>query len=92
MARQDQTTDVLGVWQEAREAGDDPIRVLLERLLQRLLEEEMTAHLGAEPYERTEGRRGHLGRHQAADAEDAGGDAGAVGAEGPGGTVPHGTV
>jgi len=59
MARQDQTTEVLGVWQEARDSGDDPIRVLLERLLQRLLEEEMTAHLGAAPYERTEARRGH---------------------------------
>jgi len=35
------------------------MRVLLERLLQRLLEEEMTANLGAEPYERTDGRCGH---------------------------------
>jgi putative transposase len=59
MARQDQGTDVLGIWQEARDAGEDPIRVLLEGLLQRLLEEEMTAHLGAGPYERTDGRCGH---------------------------------
>jgi len=59
MARQEETTEVLGVWQEAKEAGEDPIRALLERLLQRLLEEEMTAHLGAEPYERTDARRGH---------------------------------
>ena len=59
MARQDQSTDVLGIWQEARDAGEDPIRVLLEGVLQRVLEEEMTAHLGAEPYERTDGRRGH---------------------------------
>jgi len=59
MARQEETTEVLGVWQEATEAGDDPIRALLERLLQRLLEEEMTVHLGAERYERTDARRGH---------------------------------
>jgi len=59
MARQEESSEVLGVWQEATEAGDDPVRVLLERLLQRLLEEEMTAHLGAEPYERTDARRGH---------------------------------
>ncbi len=59
MARQDETTAVLDVWQEAKDAGDDPIRVLLQGLLQRLLEEEMTAHLGAEPYERTQRRRGH---------------------------------
>jgi len=58
MARQDETTAVLDVWQEAKDAGDDPIRVLLQGLLQRLLEEEMTAHLGAEPYERTAERRG----------------------------------
>jgi transposase-like protein len=31
----------------------------MQVLLQGLLEEEMTAHVGAEPYERTEGRRGH---------------------------------
>ena len=59
MARQEETTELLAVWQEAKEAGDDPIRALLEVFLQRLLEEEMTAHLGAEPYERTDGRRGH---------------------------------
>lgn len=59
MARQEQGTDVLGIWQEAKDRGEDPIRFLLEGLLQRLLEEEMTAHLGAGPYERTGGRRGH---------------------------------
>lgn len=59
MARQDESTELLAVWQEAKDAGDDPMRVLLQWLLQQLLEEEMTAHLGAEPYERTVRRRGH---------------------------------
>ena len=40
---------------------DDPefLRGLVERTLQALLEEEMTVHLGAERYERTDGRRGY---------------------------------
>jgi len=59
MARQEETTELVQVWQEAREAGDDPVRVLMQVLLQGLLEEEMTAHVGAEPYERTVERRGH---------------------------------
>jgi transposase-like protein len=37
----------------------DFLRTLIERTLQGLLETEMTAHLGAEPYERTETRNGH---------------------------------
>jgi len=59
MARQEETTELVQVWQEAREAGDDPVRALMQMLLQGLLEEEMTVHVGAGPYERTEGRRGH---------------------------------
>ena len=59
MARREETTELVQVWQEAREAGDDPVRALMQVLLQGLLEEEMTAHVGAEPYERTDGRRGH---------------------------------
>jgi putative transposase len=40
---------------------DDPdfLRTVVERTLQVILEEEMTAHLGAERYERTAGRRGY---------------------------------
>jgi transposase-like protein len=40
---------------------DDPefLRGLVERTLQAILDEEMTAHLGAERYERTAGRRGY---------------------------------
>ncbi len=40
---------------------DDPefLRGLLERALQQFLEAEMTAHLGAAPYERSDARQGH---------------------------------
>jgi putative transposase len=37
----------------------DFLRTLVERTLQGVLEAEMTAHIGAEPYERTETRTGH---------------------------------
>jgi transposase-like protein len=37
----------------------DFLRTLVERMLQGLLETEMTTHIGAEPYERTETRSGH---------------------------------
>ena len=40
------------------EEGGDTIRMLLERMLNRLLEAEQTEHLQALPYERTEGRQG----------------------------------
>ncbi len=46
-----------GIRQEARDAGEDQVRILLKGLLQRLLEEEMTVCLRAEPYERAKGRR-----------------------------------
>lgn len=39
----------------------DFLRTLVERTLQELLDAEMTAHIGAEPYERTESRPGHRG-------------------------------
>ena len=40
---------------------DDPdfLREIVERTLQTILEEEMSAHLGAERYERSDGRRGY---------------------------------
>ncbi len=37
----------------------DFLRTLVERTLQQVLDAEMTAHLGAEPYERTAARTGH---------------------------------
>lgn len=40
---------------------DDPdfLRTIVERVLQQFLEVEMSAHIGAAPYERTEARKGH---------------------------------
>lgn len=40
---------------------DDPdfLRVIVERVLQQILEVEMSAHIGAAPYERAEARKGH---------------------------------
>ncbi len=40
---------------------DDPgfLKQIVERVLQELLEAEMTEHLGAAPYERAENRKGH---------------------------------
>jgi transposase-like protein len=45
---------------------DDPdfLRGLVEAALQAILEAEMTAHLGAEPYERGPGRTGHRNGHK----------------------------
>jgi transposase-like protein len=39
--------------------GEDPIRALLQRTIQEVLEEELTAYLNAAPYARTEERRGY---------------------------------
>jgi putative transposase len=58
MARRVNDTDLLAVWQEAAEDGDG-LRHLVQHVLERVLEEELTAFLGAETYERTEGRRGY---------------------------------
>ncbi len=40
---------------------DDPgfLKEIVERVLQELLEAEMTEHVGAAPYERTTERKGH---------------------------------
>ena len=45
---------------------DDPgfLREIVERVLQELLEAEMTEHVGAAPYERSEGRNGHRNGHK----------------------------
>lgn len=51
MARQEETGEVPGVLQEAKARGDDPLRAVMGVLLQRLLEAEMTAHLGATAHE-----------------------------------------
>jgi putative transposase len=45
---------------------DDPafLREIVERVLQELLEAEMTEHIGAAPYERSERRTGHRNGHK----------------------------
>lgn len=58
MARKKNCSDLLALWQEGSENGDDALRHLLRVMIQELLEEEMTAFLGAGHYERLEGRRG----------------------------------
>jgi putative transposase len=40
------------------------LREIVERVLQELLEAEMTEHVGAAPYERAEGRTGHRNGHK----------------------------
>lgn len=59
MTRKRQDTDVLAIWQEAGEAGDDGLRRLVQSVVQQVLEAEMTAFIGAEPYERNGARRGY---------------------------------
>jgi len=60
MARpKEEDSGLLGVLQGEMTKGDDPIRALMRRMVQELLEEEMTSHLNAEPYSRTEERRGY---------------------------------
>jgi transposase-like protein len=45
---------------------DDPgfLKEIVERMLQQLLEAEMTEHIGAAPYERVEGHTGHRNGHR----------------------------
>ena len=45
---------------------DDPgfLREIVEKVVQRMLEAEMTEHVGAAPYERVEGRTGHRNGHK----------------------------
>ena len=52
-------TSVIGAVQGA--LLDDPefLKSLVERMMQQILETEMTEHIGAEPYQRTDQRKGH---------------------------------
>ena len=50
---------VLGILQASSGNGDDPLKALLRHTIQQVLEEELTAFLKAEPYTRTEERRGY---------------------------------
>src|SRR5674536_53936 len=44
--------------------GDNPLRQMLEWMVQQALEHEMSAHLGAEPYERNDKRLGWRNGHR----------------------------
>lgn len=59
MARKTDDMRMLEIWQEASGRGEDGLKVLLGNILQRVLEEELTAFIGADPHERTESRNGY---------------------------------
>ena len=59
MTHQNQDTSILNVLQEATSEGDDGFRFLLQHMIQRILEEEITGFLNAEAYERTDSRKGY---------------------------------
>jgi transposase-like protein len=44
--------------------GDNPMRMMLEWMVQQALEHEMSAHLGAQSYERSENRLGYRNGHR----------------------------
>ena len=50
---------ILEILQASSVNGDDPVKGLLRHTIQQVLEEELTAFLQAEPYTRTEERRGY---------------------------------
>jgi putative transposase len=59
MARKREDSSLLALWQEASENGKDALRETLRVVIQGILEEEISAYLGAQPYERTGERRGY---------------------------------
>jgi len=59
MTRQLQDKELLALWQKVQAEDGDLLRKLVETVVQQLLEEEFTAFLGAEPYERSEEREGY---------------------------------
>jgi putative transposase len=58
MARKRQGSEILEGWQEEGLGGEDFLRGLVERVVQQVLEAEMTRFLGADSYERGPDRRG----------------------------------
>jgi len=59
MARSIDVKGLLGIWQEATGEGEDGLLMLMQNVVQRVLEEELTAFLLAEPHERTGERAGY---------------------------------
>jgi transposase-like protein len=62
------TQDHRRLAEEVAQGGliDDPtfLKEIIERVLQELLEAEMSEHIGAAPYERTTERKGHRNGHK----------------------------
>lgn len=59
MTHRKQDTELIEILQASCENGDDPLRALLAHTIQRVLEEEISAFLKAETYERTDKREGY---------------------------------
>jgi len=59
MARRGDDKDLMWIWQEATGQGDDGLRKVVEAVIQRILEEELTSFLKAEFHERTQERKGY---------------------------------
>jgi len=57
--RKKEDTTLISLLQTSSVNGDDPLRSLLRHTIQQVLEEELTSFLKAEPYTRTEERRGY---------------------------------
>lgn len=65
MARKSKDSELKELWQEATASGDDGMRALVQRVVQQVLEAEMTSFLGAENYERSSERRGYRNGYKA---------------------------
>ena len=53
MTHPKQDNGLLEIFQKTNESGDDALQTIVEHIVQRILEEELTAFLQAETYERT---------------------------------------
>ncbi len=59
MARKSNDNELRELWLGAAADGDDRMRLVVERVVQQILEAEMTAFVEADSYERTGERRGY---------------------------------
>ena len=78
----DESIDGIGELLQGVFTDKDGLRRLLEAVVEIGMREEVAAHLGADRHERSDGSPRLSQRQQAADAEDAGGRVGVVGAAG----------
>jgi putative transposase len=59
MARKENDRGLLRIWQEASGSGEDGMMQLMQGVIQRVLSEELTSFLEADPHERSEKRKGY---------------------------------